>query len=343
MSLHAGEDNAPADDGGLRRRRLRVSIGIFAHNESETIAEAIEAFLQQDTALAQVAEILVVCCGCTDNTVEIATSCVERDSRVQVIVRKEQAGKVAAINEFLNAARSETVILSGADVIAGGQLVDSLVRPMIQDARCAMTGPKIVCTAPPQRSLAATLHALLWRLHHEVARYVPKLGETVAVRRSLLPPCLPSGIHCDEVLMEWLVLKQGGHLKYVTGAWVRNFPPRRIRHLYRQRRRIACQHVAARRILRYRPATSQFRNALLALIKVARTDWRTSACLAVLCVVELAARIHGRIDFQRGRRYRTWRAPERDVRPEVPEEPSHHGPEQSGEEVAWVPLRGRLF
>src|ERR1700735_812448 len=206
MSLHASGANAPAE-GSLPRRRLPVSIGIFAHNESGTIAEAIGGFLNQDTALVRVAEIIVVCCNCTDNCMEIAKNCAEHNSRVQVIVRKEQNGKVAAINEFLSAASSATVILSGADVIAGRQLVDLLLRPMIQDARCAMTGPKVVSSVPPQRSLAARLHALLWQLHHEVAQYAPKLGETVAVRRSLLPSCLPAGIHCDEVLIEWLVLK----------------------------------------------------------------------------------------------------------------------------------------
>src|SRR5215469_10868798 len=199
-------------------QRVRVSVGIFAHNEGDLIAEAIEAFLGQDTRRTNIAEVIVVCCGCTDNTVEIVAKYVQHDSRVRLIVREEQAGKVAAINEFLAAADSGTLVLSGGDVIPGLQLVELLVRPMTQDPRCAMTGPRAV-SAPP-RGLAATLHTLLWQLHHAVARRAPKLGETIAVRRSFLPACLPAGIHCDEVLIEWLILEHGGRLEYVTGARV---------------------------------------------------------------------------------------------------------------------------
>ena len=290
---------------------MQVSVGIFAHNEADTIGQAIDAFLAQQKMIAEIAEILVVCCACTDATVKIASNRAEADNRVRIVERVRREGKVAAINAFLAAASHEIVILSGGDVVPGPHLVELLVRPMRGDALCGMTGAKVVSAAEDPRDLAGILHRLLWQLHHEVARRAPKLGETIAVRRSLLPMCLPPGVYCDEVLIESLIVKRGGQLVYVAEARVCNLPPKNARHLYNQRRRVACQHAASRCSLNYRPSTSRPRNVMVALGAVGRRDRRVWKWLAVLAALETTARLHGHLDFLRGRRYRTWRSVDR--------------------------------
>ncbi|MFI5796300.1 glycosyltransferase [Streptomyces sp. NPDC051677] len=285
---------------------MQVSVGIFTHNDADTIGEVIEAFLDQETATADITEIIVVCCECTDDTVATIFKHARGDDRVRVVERQRRQGKVAAIGTFLSEATGEVVVISGGDIVPSPGLVERLTAPMAADRRCSMTGPQVLSTATGRPTFAARLHDVLWRLHHEVARRSPKLGETIAVRRSALPRSLPGGVHCDEVLIESLVIRDGGQLTYVPGAHVRNFPPRRVSDLYGQRRRVVCQHASARSLLHYRPATSRLSNVLPALGATARSDRTVWAPLAGLVALQTVAVLHGHLDYLRGRRYSVW-------------------------------------
>jgi cellulose synthase/poly-beta-1,6-N-acetylglucosamine synthase-like glycosyltransferase len=284
--------------------RMRLSVGIFAHNEQETVGAAIDAFLAPTPPGVEVAEILIVCCACVDDTVRIAGERSKFDARVKVVERDRREGKVAAINTFLKLATGEVLVITGGDIVPGLDIIERLVEPMHRDPGCAMTGGQVV--AAGARHAAGRFHDLLWRLHHEVARREPKLGETIAVRRALLPATLPSGVHCDEVLIEAIVSGNGGRLAYVPEAQVRNRPPADLGQMYRQRRRIACQHASARAVLRYRPATERPRRVLAALAAVGRTDRWAWLWLPALMALEAVARVHGATDYLRGYRYNTW-------------------------------------
>lgn len=302
---------------------MQVSVGIFAHNNAPTIGEVIETFLSQKTATADITEVIVVCCECTDDTVATIFKHARGDARVRVIERERRQGKVAAINTFLSTAIGEVVVMSGGDILPRSDVVERLTAPIAANRYCAMTGPRVRSAATERPTLAATLHDVLWRLHHEVARRSPKLGETVAVRRAALPRLLPGGVHCDEVLIESLVIQGGGQLYYVPEAQVRNFPPRRVSHLYGQRRRIVCQHASARSRLLYRPATSRLSNILPALGATARGDRAIWAPLVGLVALQTLALLHGHMDYLRGQRYGAWQPVTRDtaaVRP-APDRP----------------------
>jgi hypothetical protein len=284
---------------------------VFAHNEDRTIGAAVSGFLHQEALHANVIEVIVVCCACTDETVKIAMALAATDDRVRVVERSIRAGKVAAINEFIAAATGDVLVISGADVIPTYAVVDGLIQPMIIDPACGMTGPRIVGAIDDQARLSSRLHSLLWYLHHEIAARHPKLGETIAVRRSVIGEALPTAIHCDEVLIESVVTANGGCLTYVASASVSNFPPKNLRMLYSQRRRIACQHRAAIEHLEYRPSTTKLINLVRAACSVVRRLPGEVSTLALLGVVEIAARAHGRLDHWRGSSYDIWQTVDR--------------------------------
>jgi cellulose synthase/poly-beta-1,6-N-acetylglucosamine synthase-like glycosyltransferase len=259
---------------------ILLSVGIFCHNEEKTIGKSIDAFLLPLPPGMEVAEIFVVCCACTDGTVGIATERTLVDPRVRVIERAQREGKVVAINTFLQLAKGEIFIISGGDILPRPHLVERLVEPLHTDPGCTMTGGQVVTSESRHR--AGRLHTLLWRLHHEVACRAPKLGESIAVRRKALPSQLPSGVNCDEVLIEAIVLAGGGRLTYVPEARVQNYPPDNLSQLYNQRRRIACQHLSARQVLHYRPSTEHPSRVIISLITIIRTDWRSWRGLSLL-------------------------------------------------------------
>ncbi|MDG4793686.1 glycosyltransferase family 2 protein [Micromonospora sp. WMMD1082] len=283
----------------------RAAVGIFAHNEEATIRYVVEGFLGQRMRAASLCEVVVVCCGCTDDTVDMVKDVAASDARVRLLVRPRREGKVAAINEFLSVVDADVLVLSSGDVVPADDAIDRLVSPLAEDGQCMMTGPRVVMakTWIPRR-IVDHLHDVLWALHHAVSLHNPKLGEIVAIRSEVLQRHLPPGIHCDEALMESIVVDQGGSLGYVADALVYNFAPTNVRELYRQRRRVAAQHVALRRLRGYRPSTTQPRLIFLALRSL---PLRRFPLVLVLAGFETAARIHGYLDARRGRSYQLWR------------------------------------
>jgi len=301
-----GIDNVSAAGQTPGPTPARATVGVFAHDEQSTIQQVVEGFLAQRVFSVELSDVIVVCCGCTDMTVPIVRRLAARDPRVRLVARARREGKVAAINEFLRVADADLLVLASGDVVPAEDLVELLVAPFLADDLCMMTGPRVlVSPGTSRRRLVDELHEALWSLHHAVSLRRPKLGEVVAVRRGALGPRLPSGVHCDEALMESLVAERGGRLGYVAEARAYNVAPAGIVELYQQRRRIAAQHRALRRLRGYVPATADPRLVVHALRTVAPTRL---ASFAVLVALEAAARLHGGWDHRRGRSYRTWRA-----------------------------------
>lgn len=305
------------DDTSQCAQSASVSIGIFAHNEEATIIAVLSGFLKQRTSSAAIDRMVVVCCGCTDRTVPLVRQIIREEARVDLIVRQKREGKLAAINTFLMTVGSDVLVLASGDVIPAPDLVEQLVQPLIADSACAMTGPRVLAwPLPSRRRTVDRLHDMLWGIHHAVSLRSPKLGEIVAFRRMAAPHALPGGVHCDEALLESLVLETGGKLVYVSSALAYNFPPENLRAFYMQRRRIAAQHVLLQRTRGYRPSTTLLRYVVSALWATLSTPRRWRSSIVLLCLLESAAWLHGRWDVSRGRDYRLWRVTRRSPLPD---------------------------
>jgi len=284
---------------------FRATVGIFAHNEQATIQQVVVGFLAQKVSSVVLCEVVVVCCGCTDETVSIVREIAARDPRVRLLVRPRREGKVAAINDFLGIVDADLLVLSSGDVVPANNAVELLVSPLAADDLCMMTGPRVLVAAKLSRRRAVDhLHDVLWTLHHAVSLRRPKLGELVAIRRDVLQSQLPPGIYCDEALMESIVVDQGGRIGYVSDALVYNFAPASVGELYQQRRRIAAQHKALKRLRGYSPSTAEWQLIVHALRTV---PWSRLPHVLFLAVLEATARFHGHWDIRRGNSYRLWR------------------------------------
>jgi cellulose synthase/poly-beta-1,6-N-acetylglucosamine synthase-like glycosyltransferase len=283
-----------------------VDVGIFAHNEEMLIPTVIDAFLSQRTASVRIREIIVISCGSTDRTVAAARTAARSSPLVRVIDRPRREGKASAINHFLTQARGDIVVISGADTVPAADAVERLSTALLPPGVAGMAGGKVVPVLQGD-SMVERLHRLLWEMHHLVSLRDPKLGELVALRRELAGH-LPPDIHCDELAFEWMVKTAGLVLHYDVEHTVGNFAPRDLAGLYLQRRRIACQHVAARRQLGYVPATRSWPRRLAALNNLLKDRPHVIIDLLALAAVELLARGHGALDHRQGVRYRTWRS-----------------------------------
>jgi glycosyltransferase involved in cell wall biosynthesis len=57
----------------MKKKILRVSVGVFAYNEAANIGFLLDALLSQKLQLAQIDEIIVVSSASTDGTDEIVS------------------------------------------------------------------------------------------------------------------------------------------------------------------------------------------------------------------------------------------------------------------------------
>jgi biofilm PGA synthesis N-glycosyltransferase PgaC len=225
------------DDSGPPR--LACSVGIMAYNEEGNIANSIKAVLEQPLTTGELVELIVVASGCTDRTTDIVASLAEGDPRLRLIVEEQRAGKASAINHFISAARSPVLLMVNADTLVRRGTIDALVRHF-HDPAVGMVGGHPIPVNDDDTFLGFAVH-LLWRLHDQIARESPKLGEIVAFRNVL--PCIPTDTAVDELSIQALVAQLGYRLVYEPQAVVYNRGPATVGDFLRQRRRINAGHL----------------------------------------------------------------------------------------------------
>ena len=138
---------------------MRLSIGIFAHNEERNIGATLESLFRQtllkDSTDYEVNSIEILCLanGCTDATVEMARSCGQSTAaRIGYrVVELPEPGKSRTWNAFvhdLSDRDADFLILMDADIVfEGDDVLEQLLRQLIADRHAQ------VATDTPIKSL----------------------------------------------------------------------------------------------------------------------------------------------------------------------------------------------
>ena len=283
--------------------RLDCSVGLMAHNEERNIANAIEAVLAQQPTFGELVELIVVASGCTDRTTDIVAALALDDPRIRLIVQELRAGKASAINLFIAAARAPILVLVNADNIVTPGSIDALVE-QFHDAAVGMVGGKPVPVNDDDTFLGYAVH-LLWRLHDQIARESPKLGEIVAFRN--IVASIPTDTAVDELSLQAVVTELGYRLVYEPRAVVYNCGPTTTSDFLRQRRRIFAGHLYIARNQGYAASTMSFTRIGRVLLRsesdnIAKAPLWAAGALAL----ETTARVLGYYDFLRRRPHHIW-------------------------------------
>lgn len=101
-----------------------VTIVVPAYNAEQYLVENIESILGQTYKNL---EIIYVCDGCTDNTVNILKT-YRKDKRLKVCIEKENHGASYARNIGLNIAHGDWIIFLDADDIFEAIMIEEMVR-----------------------------------------------------------------------------------------------------------------------------------------------------------------------------------------------------------------------
>ncbi|MFJ9708617.1 bifunctional polysaccharide deacetylase/glycosyltransferase family 2 protein [Streptomyces sp. NPDC101234] len=114
-----------------------VSVIVPAYNEKECIANTLESLAQSTHPI----EIIVVDDGSTDGTSEIARAAADKLGMSNVrVVRQENAGKPAALNNGVRNASYDIVIMMDGDTVFEPDAVHQLVQPFADPEVGAVAG-----------------------------------------------------------------------------------------------------------------------------------------------------------------------------------------------------------
>ena len=284
---------------------IGCSVGIMAYNEEANIERALRAVLDQQGLTTRIEEVIVVASGCTDSTVPLVEAIARQESKVHLYVQEKREGKAAAINLFLKQAKSEVVVLLGADVIPEAWALENLCTPF-KDPGVGMVGGRPVPVNDPSTFMGHAIH-LLWRLHDRVARVSPKLGEIIAFRNVISG--IPTNSAVDEISIQALISQLGYQLIYQPACVIYNKGPLTIRDFLKQRRRIYAGHLKVRAQQNYEASTmkiSPIVRQLFACRDFTMSNPRQAMWTLLTVILEVFARLQGYYDYSRKREHHIW-------------------------------------
>ena len=291
------------------RSEVNVSIVVPAYNEAGNIRRLLTALLAQETKLARIVEIVVVASGCTDNTAEVAREIGRGRPGMHVHVQERREGKVAAINAYLRMRdpRADVSVVCSADLDVAPDVIEKMVAHLRAHEDVGMVGARPVPNND-EGQLVGRMVRLLWELHHRVALEVPKMGEIVAFRASLVEYVSELSV-VDEASIEDIVRAKGYSLGYVPDAIVTNHGPETMPEYFEQRRRVARGHYWLEFAFGYQVATLDRALLVKAVLETGRQEDRFGKlALAAAIGTEVLARAIGLWDARVvGGRHRTWR------------------------------------
>jgi biofilm PGA synthesis N-glycosyltransferase PgaC len=290
---------------GGEEKGVGCSVGIMAYNEEANIVRTLRAVLAQEGPSVRLEEVIVVASGCTDRTVPLVAEIAQEEARVRLCVQEKREGKASAINLFLKEATSEVAILIGADVIPDEAALENLCAPF-NNPEIGMVGGRPVPVNDPDTFMGHSVH-LLWRLHDQVAREQPKLGEVIAFRNVISG--IPTNSAVDEISIQALISQLGYKLLYKPECVVYNKGPINVRDFLKQRRRIYAGHLKVRTQQKYEASTmkvSPIARQLFACRDFTMGSPKQTLWTVGAVTLEGYARIQGHYDYWRKREHHIW-------------------------------------
>ncbi len=266
--------------------RLKLSVLVCAYNEERNLPNFLGAVLGSKGPSFELLELVCVASGCTDRTVEILREKQREDPRIHVIIQRQRLGKASAVAEGMAVARGDVVLIENADTVPAPGAIEALSAPFQQPE------VTLVCSrpvpAPGTKSITDGFARLLWSVHDQVSRLVPKAGEAFALRRLGIP--IPSDIEDDDTFLGICAGTMGGKSVYAPDAVVLNRVPASPKEFLRQRYRINRQQMGLWRRKGMITSTWQAKYLLRALANYVQSHPRRIPRVVALMMVETIVR-----------------------------------------------------
>jgi biofilm PGA synthesis N-glycosyltransferase PgaC len=237
------EGDNPHHDEMLRAQAKwpLVSVVIPARNEEETLGTTIECALRLQWPEV---EVIVINDGSTDLTSEVLAG-YANDPRVCVITHETPLGKSQSLNDGLEVARSEIVLILDADSVPARNVLNRMVSHMVMaDDIAAVTGnPRAVdvptlLTKLQAIEFSSTISTLrrgqsAWGRINTVSGIMTVLRRNVVLQLGGFALNQPT----EDIELTWRLHRAGFRCIYEPAAQVGMHVPQTLRLWFRQRTR----------------------------------------------------------------------------------------------------------
>jgi cellulose synthase/poly-beta-1,6-N-acetylglucosamine synthase-like glycosyltransferase len=291
---------------------IEVTVGICAHNEDMNIGKLLDNILNLQE-LPSKSEVLVVCSGCTDNTVSLVHEYSKKDSRVHAYVESERKGKASAVQYILLNARGKVIFFISADTLPTRKCFPRLL------SKLQLPNVGVVCGHPvpinSSKSFVGKLVKLLWGFHDQAFQQLNDAGlarhatEIFCIRKGIVEN-IPIDTVNDDAYLALIAKKKGWLIKYDTEARVSICGPQTFTDYIKQRRRVLFGHYQVRRMTGESPQHLIFLLPLYPIRVMKLIFWfcKEHGLLAFLTfvVVELGINAAAALDSILGKSHTKW-------------------------------------
>lgn len=258
----------------------KVSVGICAMNEEDTIGDLIEQIITEDLDLQEI----VVVAGGTDSTLEIVERKEEKYEKIQLVKEKERQGQALAQNEILSRATGNAIFLIDGD----GTIKEGSMEKMMEayDSNSIIHGKETPVT---DESFRGKMIATLWDIHHETCLKEPKFSTQLGLMPADLINSFPEVV-LDDTYVQLEAEKKGYRTIYIPEAVKYHNTSQDIRYYLVQREKNK-SGVYQLRKMGYRPPSRVKLNLKTYLNEMLKSFPRISPFAAIL-LFEIIAMVH---------------------------------------------------
>jgi cellulose synthase/poly-beta-1,6-N-acetylglucosamine synthase-like glycosyltransferase len=204
----------------------RVSVVVAVRNGEAHLAARLQNLLAQSDSVDEL-EILVVCNGCTDGSLEIAREASRTDARVRVLESPVEQGKAGALNLGVEHASEPLVAFADARQLFAADALRRLIEPFEDPAVGAVTG-RLIIGRGEDRAVEGVrwywgFETLLREAEGKTGSVVGATGAIYAIRRALYE-MLPANLILDDVYLPVRIAMRGLRVVMARGAVAVDIP-----------------------------------------------------------------------------------------------------------------------
>jgi biofilm PGA synthesis N-glycosyltransferase PgaC len=273
--------------------KLRCSVGVIANNHEATILPLLAALVDQHLHRVEIAEIIVVVSGCTDQTAPLVAAFAADHPIVRWIEQPVWLGRTQALNAFLQECQTDICVVENGDTLPHEYAVENLVR-MFADPTIGMVGAQKTLPELPTH-ITGLLNHLRTRMEHQLALDIPRLSEMIAFRKVF--DAIPVNTAVDEAFVEALVVQHGLDLRYAPDAIVYLAGPSSIASFMAQRRQSHAGYLHLKHKRGYTVGSLRRRSVLKVAAHEVWSALRLGWVIFLLGALELWSRVLGWYDF----------------------------------------------
>lgn len=207
-----------------RAATTSISVVIPAYNEQAGIARVLSHVITQKTNKVSIAEILVMCDGCTDATAQEARRV--RSPLITVLEEHTRQGKTRRLQQLFARCKGELIIMFDADIsLHSPTVVEELCEPFLENPKVALVGgnsrPAQVRTFL-QRAVLSTFEVFdASRAHHQGGNNLfGCTGSCLAIRSSFAKTIQFPAIVNEDAYLFFETRKRGLTFRYTPLAVV---------------------------------------------------------------------------------------------------------------------------